>query len=83
MAQTKQIRGNMVHRITVSHSIKGWCAKDLQGNEGLATFDEGLSVAIERCKELQLADEVQTVTEAQTHKVKKSTKYDTFKVKRY
>lgn len=82
MAQTKQIRGNMVHRITVSHSIKGWCAKDLQGNEGLATFDEGLSVAIERCKELQLADEVQTVTEAQTHKVKKSTKYDVFGVKR-
>ena len=83
MAQTKQIGHNMSNLITASHSINGWLATDLQGNEGKATFAEGKRVAVERCKDKQSADEVPTVKEARKHKAKIATKYDTFEVKRY
>lgn len=73
----------MGDKIAVSHSITGWLAVDSQGNEGVATFEEGESVAVERCKDKQLADEVPPVKEARKHKAKIATKYDTFEVKRY
>ena len=69
--------------MTVSHSINGWLATDLQGNKGSATFEEGVSVAVERCRDKHLADEVPPVKEARKHKAKIATKYDTFEVKRY
>lgn len=73
----------MSNTITVSHSTNGWLAVDSRGNEGSATFEEGKSVAIKRCKDKQSADEVPPVKEARKHKAKIATKYDTFEVKRY